>query len=108
MTMPEGPGDLVGLYTSTATWQIATLVSTASTTTAMVRLTVRDPACAPCFVGQGVGCGGGDRVSMCSKKADAPLPIKVAKKGCIESLRIDYDGNVHYDRSSTRERDSAA
>jgi MYXO-CTERM domain-containing protein len=44
-----------------------------------------DPACAPCFVGQGVGCGGGDQ-SPCAGAGCSARPSTSAHRGLVLGL----------------------
>ena len=65
--MPEGPGDLVGLYLYGEMADCDTCLDGIDNNCDGA-IDCADPACAPCFVGQGVGCGGGARFSMFSRR----------------------------------------
>jgi hypothetical protein len=56
--IPEGPGDLVGIYLYGETADCSTCLDGIDNNCDGA-IDCADPACAPCFVGQGVGCGGG-------------------------------------------------
>ena len=62
---PEGPGDLVGLYLYGDMADCDTCLDGIDNNCDGA-IDCADPACAPCFVGQGVGCGGGEE-SPCSQ-----------------------------------------
>jgi hypothetical protein len=55
---PEGPGDLVGLYLYGDLEDCSTCLDGLDNNCDGA-IDCADPTCAPCFVGQGVGCGGG-------------------------------------------------
>ena len=55
---PEGPGDLVGLFLDGTMADCSTCLDGIDNN-CDGNIDCADPACAQCFVGQGVGCGGG-------------------------------------------------
>ena len=55
----EGPGDLMGLLDPDGAADCSTCIDGIDNN-CDGQIDCADPACAPCFVGQGVGCGGGD------------------------------------------------
>ena len=61
----EGPGDLMGLLDPDGAADCSTCVDGIDNN-CDGQIDCADPACAPCFVGQGVGCGGGDAAPCAS------------------------------------------
>ncbi|HCH66998.1 MAG TPA: hypothetical protein DFR83_29615, partial [Deltaproteobacteria bacterium] len=56
----EGPGDLIGYLTADGAVDCSTCTDGLDNN-CDGQIDCADPSCAPCFVGQGVGCGGGDQ-----------------------------------------------
>ena len=82
---PEGPGDLVGLYLYGDMADCDTCLDGIDNNCDGA-IDCADPACAPCFVGQGVGCGGGEE-SPCSQGGCAS-PDQSGKERMYRSLGL--------------------
>ena len=82
---PEGPGDLVGLYLYGDMADCDTCLDGIDNNCDGA-IDCADPACAPCFVGQGVGCGGGEE-SPCAQGGCAS-PDQTGKESMYRSLGL--------------------
>jgi hypothetical protein len=82
---PEGPGDLVGLYLYGDMADCDTCLDGIDNNCDGA-IDCEDPACAPCFVGQGVGCGGG-KDSPCAQGGCAS-PDQSGKERMYRSLGL--------------------
>ena len=71
--LAEGPGDLVGLYQNGELTDCATCLDGIDNNCDGA-IDCADPACARCFVGQGVGCGGGAESPCAQGGCSAPAP----------------------------------
>lgn len=70
---PEGPGDLVGLYQNGTLADCSTCLDGLDNNCDGA-IDCADPSCARCFVGQGVGCGGGSESPCAQGGCSAPAP----------------------------------
>ena len=80
---PEGPGDLVGLYLHGDMADCETCLDGLDNN-CDGSIDCADPACAPCFVGQGLGCGGGSE-SPCAQ-GGCSAPYQNGKERMYRSL----------------------
>ncbi|MEC8380306.1 MAG: putative metal-binding motif-containing protein [Myxococcota bacterium] len=71
--LSEGPGDLVGQYQNGELTDCATCLDGIDNNCDGA-IDCADPACARCFVGQGVGCGGGTESPCAQGGCSAPAP----------------------------------